>query len=315
MKIIIAYDGSEYSNAAIDDLRLAGMPESAEAFVLSVADVVLPPAGNDDNEAPLPPSVVAVITKAKRRAESALANAKSLAESAKGRLRDLFPRWTVNAEAFADSPAWAVIRKADEWQPDLVVVGAKGHSVLGGRLILGSVSQRVLYEAGCSVRIGRHRARSSDAPIRIVVGVDGSANSAVAVSAVARRAWPEGTEVRLLAVMDSVIAVTATDDNSTSAKWIEVEDEDNWGEVRTLFQPSVEELQASGLEAAVTIRKGDPANEILEEAESWGADSVFLGAKGIRGIERVLLGSVSSAVAARAHCSVEVVRPPTTETP
>lgn len=35
---------------------------------------------------------------------------------------------------------------------------------------------------------------------------------------------------------------------------------------------------------------------------------VFVGAKGMRGIDRLLLGSVSSAVSARAHCSVEVIR-------
>ena len=51
------------------------------------------------------------------------------------------------------------------------------------------------------------------------------------------------------------------------------------------------------------------ADEILEEADAWGADCIFVGAKGTRGIDRLLLGSVSSAVAARAQCSVEVVRP------
>ena len=46
----------------------------------------------------------------------------------------------------------------------------------------------------------------------------------------------------------------------------------------------------------------------LEEAERWGADCIFLGAKGHSRFERLLLGSVSTAVSARAHCSVEVVR-------
>ena len=56
------------------------------------------------------------------------------------------------------------------------------------------------------------------------------------------------------------------------------------------------------------IRRGSPADEIVEEAETGAADCVFLGAKGTRGIDRLLLGSVSSAVSARAPCSVEVVR-------
>jgi len=54
---------------------------------------------------------------------------------------------------------------------------------------------------------------------------------------------------------------------------------------------------------------GDPKALLPREAERWQADSIFVGARGVRGVERFLLGSVSAAVAARAPCSVEVVRP------
>ena len=66
--------------------------------------------------------------------------------------------------------------------------------------------------------------------------------------------------------------------------------------------------RSAGLNASLMIRRGNPKDEIIEEAEGWGADCIFLGAKGTRGVERLLLGSVSSAVSARARCSVEVVR-------
>ena len=58
---------------------------------------------------------------------------------------------------------------------------------------------------------------------------------------------------------------------------------------------------------------GQPKRRIPEEAEAWGATCVFVGAKGMRGVERLLMGSVSAAVAARAHCSVEVTRGPDRE--
>jgi nucleotide-binding universal stress UspA family protein len=57
------------------------------------------------------------------------------------------------------------------------------------------------------------------------------------------------------------------------------------------------------------IDSGDPKHVIIEHATEFGADCIFTGASGYSNrLERFLLGSVSAAVAARAHCSVEVVR-------
>ena len=43
MKIVIGYDGSEHADAALDDLRQAGLPRDAEALIISVAEGVMPP--------------------------------------------------------------------------------------------------------------------------------------------------------------------------------------------------------------------------------------------------------------------------------
>ena len=158
------------------------------------------------------------------------------------------------------------------------------------------------------MRVARDGQRDAKAPLRLLIGVDNSPYSNAAVEAVRRREWPKGTEARLLAVVDTVMAVTPDPSQPQVLKWIEVDEEENWEQVRQVFQPLAEKLNAAGLDAAVMIRRGNPANELLDEAESWGADCIFLGPKGTRGIDRLLLGSVSSAVAARAHCSVEVVR-------
>jgi nucleotide-binding universal stress UspA family protein len=57
------------------------------------------------------------------------------------------------------------------------------------------------------------------------------------------------------------------------------------------------------------IGNGDPKQVLVRHAEEFGADCIFTGATGFSNrIERFVLGSVSAAVAARAHCSVEVVR-------
>lgn len=308
MKIIIGYDGSDCADAALADLKRAGLPEVAEARIITVADVFVPPPINEEIDNTFPMYVPAGVKRAHKRAEHKLKEAAVMAKRASEQIKKTFPEWQVCHEALADSPAWAVVRTADEWKPDLIVVGAQGHSVLGGRLVLGSVSQRVLYEASCSVRIGRSPRRGNDSPLRLLIGVDNSSYSAAAVEAISQRKWPSGTEVRLLAVVDTVMAITPDPSEPQTLKWIEVGDEDNWDEVRQIFQPQADKLRSAGLDAAVMIRRGNPTNELLDEAENWGADCIFLGPKGTRGIDRLLLGSVSSAVSARANCSVEIVR-------
>jgi nucleotide-binding universal stress UspA family protein len=102
--------------------------------------------------------------------------------------------------------------------------------------------------------------------------------------------------------------VTPDPSQPSVVKWVEVGDEEEWGWVQQVFEPSAEKLRKAGLTAVITLRKGNPKIVLVKEAKEWGADSIFLGAKGMRGIDRLLLGSVSAAVAARAHCSVEIVR-------
>ncbi len=48
MKILFAYDGSECADSALEDLRNAGLPEKADAIVMSLADVFLPPPINEE---------------------------------------------------------------------------------------------------------------------------------------------------------------------------------------------------------------------------------------------------------------------------
>ena len=68
-------------------------------------------------------------------------------------------------------------------------------------------------------------------------------------------------------------------------------------------------LQAAAIKVRCVVREGDPKRELCKAAEEWGADCVFVGSTGFSNrFQRFILGSVSAAVAARAHCSVEVIR-------
>ena len=310
MKILVAYDGSDCADAALEDLKRAGLGADAEVLVMTLADVFVPPSIDEEADNPLPVYLPESIRRAHERAQHKLDQAEAMAKRASEQIKAAFPNWHVRYEAQADSPAWAIIRTADQWNPDLIVMGAQGHSIFGGRLILGSISQRVLYEARSSVRIARSSQKNADAPLRLLVAVDNSPDSSAAVDAVCSRNWPRGSEVGLVAVVDTVLQITPKSSDPATVKWIEVgEDGESWNQVREVFEPYAEKLRAVGLHAEVLIKRGNPTEQILEEADTWGADCIFVGAKGTRGIDRLLLGSVSSAVSARARCSVEVVRP------
>jgi nucleotide-binding universal stress UspA family protein len=68
--------------------------------------------------------------------------------------------------------------------------------------------------------------------------------------------------------------------------------------------------QTAGQSVAVLseVLPGRAREVILDEAEKWGADLIMLGSRGLGGVARLLLGSVSSAVLSHANCSVEIVR-------
>jgi nucleotide-binding universal stress UspA family protein len=200
MKILIAYDGSVCSDAAIVDLRRAGLPSTADVLVLSVAEMSPLVAA-----VPYGALVVGPGAFLQESGENQGPNghhvqeAQALADQAAERLRADFPDWNIKTEAWVDAARPAIIRKAHAWNPDLVVVGSHGHAGIS-RFDLGSVSQHVLHHVDCSVRISRHRLHSQERATRVLIGVDGSSDARTAVAAVAARNWPAGAEARVVLV-------------------------------------------------------------------------------------------------------------------
>jgi nucleotide-binding universal stress UspA family protein len=144
--------------------------------------------------------------------------------------------------------------------------------------------------------------------VRIVLGVDGSRQTALAVNAVAARDWPSGTEVKVITVLDRSFWTALANPQSSAWGWMVEVEQDGRAWAMKAVQNVEEELRAAGLTTTSLVVEGDPKKVLMEEAQRWQADCIFVGAKGLGAIERLVLGSVSSAVAARAHCSVEVVR-------
>ena len=314
MRILIGYDGSECADFAIDDLRRAGLPaRGIEATVLSVADVWPElPASAFQGTSSSADSGSQIVRRAHELARLALEDAKGAAAAGKARLAAMFPEWTIHADSCGESPAGALIARAQQWNADLIVVGSEGRSALG-RALLGSVSRDVLEHAPCSVRIGRKPRHAANEPIRLFVGIDGSTSAATAVSAVASRTWPARTTVYVATALDiriaTALAFAAPQPMAPFPAPTAQPSEEQWA--TEAVEAVAAELRRAGLTAITIVRPGDPKRVLLDEAEKCGADCIVVGAKGMSRVERFLLGSVSSAVAARAGCSVEVVRVPT----
>jgi nucleotide-binding universal stress UspA family protein len=316
MKILIGYDGSECADAALDDLSQAGLPPTGEVHILSIAELWLPPP---------PPSAYEIIEEAKNATSPAdlqrdfsrhCAAAKKmlvLAERARDRVQTRYPDWKVSAASSCGSPAWELVANADEWSPDLIVVGSHGRTALG-RFVLGSVSQRVLTEARCSVRIARGRVEEPNAPVRIIVGTDGSPASEEAVRVVAARNWPAHSEVKVVMVDDPLTPEFLGKVIPPLREMLEEERQHERAWVEKISKQSVEILRSAGIKVTCVLREGDPKQELCKAAEEWNADCIFVGSAGFSNrLERFVLGSISGAVAARAHCSVEVVRKSSTQ--
>jgi nucleotide-binding universal stress UspA family protein len=231
----------------------------------------------------------------------------SLAKQASERIKSDFPAWNVQHLSATGSPARALIEKADEWKPDLLILGSHGHTA-SGRFFFGSVSQTVVTHAHRSVR-GRARRRDAVAPVRIIIGADGSRGAEAAVQAVASRQWPEGSEARVVSGFQTLPMFSAQLEQHENfaaqvAEWI--------GEARhratEINTSAAEKLRKSRLITSSVVKEKNPKQLLLSEAEDWDADCIFVGARGLSGFERFWLGSVSTAVVSRAHCSVEVVR-------
>ena len=313
MRLLVAYDGSDCADAALADLKRAGLPREVEALVFTVGDVFLPPVSSYEVVARALSSrrVTTAIAQSQAQSARALEAARAVADGGCELLRSAFPRWEVRAEVAAGTPARAIIERAEHWDADLVAVGARGRSALG-RLLLGSVSKKVATEARNSVRVTRCLEGKVivDAPIRLLVGFDGSTAARAAVRAVARRAWPAGSTARVVAVAEYPPATPIGGLMPAAASVITVSAGEGLRELQEGVEAAGEDLAAvAGLHVSCEVRRGDPQRVLAEEAEKMQADCIFVGSRGRGGpIERFLLGSVSAALVNNAPCSVEVAR-------
>ena len=114
----------------------------------------------------------------------------------------------------------------------------------------------------------------------------------------------DGTEVRLVNGMYKVPSAFAEPALAQIADWVAREQ----SKTKDAPDAAAKTLKSAGLKVTVIMNDEEPKHLLCSEAEDFGADCIFVGSRGAGLVERFHIGSVSSAVAVRAHCSVEVVR-------
>lgn len=148
--------------------------------------------------------------------------------------------------------------------------------------------------------------------MKLLLAVDGSPFSDAVVEAVAQRPWPTNSEVRVLTVIEP-FKPYMTELWATSNDFWEEMDKASKEQANKALSGALERMNAAvdqTLKISTDIMEGNAKNAILDEAEKWGADLILIGSHGYTGLRRMLLGSVSQAIASHAHCSVEIVRAP-----
>jgi nucleotide-binding universal stress UspA family protein len=287
MKLLIAVDSAISAEALVGAAGVRPWPDGTTAHVLSVVA-----------DADVPEEVwreegygkAAVRREMERRGEQITALAVE-------RLKDVgIPAEVLVARG---DPRHLIPFFARKWSSDLIFVRAHVRKDMA-HWMLGSVARAVVTTAPCTVQIVRDvsedRAHTPDSGRRVLLATDGSETSAAAARALAERPWPEGSEFRVLSV-----------EEPWALKPSRVRHD---GQAQEAVGSAEQVLASAGLKATGAVLSGNAREVILEEARKWEADLIVVGSHGRRGFRRLLLGSVSEAVAMDAHCSVVVVRGP-----
>jgi nucleotide-binding universal stress UspA family protein len=210
------------------------------------------------------------------------------------------------AEVFVERgvPYAEIIRRAEAWGADLVVVGSHGRTGIA-RALLGSVAERVVRHAHGSVLV----ARAIRTPGVVLAATDLSEASLPVVEAAARAAERRNARLVVLTAVDWSYAAWGSVAGAPFGATPVVPPPEVQAQMRSAMietmQRELERVRATG---SAEVLDGSPASAVAEYAEKHGAELIVVGTHGRTGLSRLALGSVAEHVVRSAGCSVLVVR-------
>jgi len=302
MKVLLAVDGSQYSEATIGLARALRIGKKAEMAIMNVIPEHVFLGGHTLADLLGRSGVLKIqMQKAEEEKASELLRKLSRSLAAPGREVETMIR--------RGSPANEITKTSREMSADLVLVGFKGTGD-SPEFLLGSVANKVVRYAPCSVLVARGKI---EAVKTVLVPLDGSKYSDETVQFLLRMPLPSRVEVLVMVVLQSFAAtfvkaytLDAERDREIVAELQESEEE----AAGRVLKEAEDELRNGRYRVSTILSRGDPSREILREAAQRNVDVIALGAKGLTGVRGFLLGSVAQRVARYAKSSVLIVRPP-----
>ncbi|MBI2462212.1 MAG: universal stress protein [Candidatus Rokubacteria bacterium] len=273
-RILVPLDGSALAEAIVAIIEPLAREHGAELFLLSA----VPPGVT---AAPQPPHAEALLVKG---AETYLAR---LADGLRAR-----GIAGVRATVRRAEPAQAISESAREHGADLIAMATHGRSGLG-RLVVGSVAERVVREARVPVLLVRGEPRWDPARARkVLVPLDGSERSAAVLPVVERLAGPLDFQIVLLHVLEPIQPSAAAE----IAPQLEAVERRRRTQAEEYLRDLATALEAKGIRAGLAVRAGSPTDAIRRHAQEEGFGLVAMATHGRTGLGRLLFGSIAEDV-------------------
>lgn len=194
-------------------------------------------------------------------------------------------------------PGRAILNEIDGGDFELVVLGAGNRSRVG-RLLMGSVSTKLLHASPVSVMIVR-RLLDVVPEVSVLVGADGSEHAGRALEQLIALFDPSSCRVHVLTVAEHLMPQLSFPipraGYATSAPTPEQEQE--WtAAAQSSATTTAKKLESAGFRTEARAVLGAPAARLLDEADRVHADLVVVGSRGLASVERASLGSVSDQI-------------------
>lgn len=142
--------------------------------------------------------------------------------------------------------------------------------------------------------------------MKVLLAVDGSSYSELAVKSILARTWPPDTKFDVLCVVEPILQFG----DPALAVYEASAQEDLRDDALVLVACVANRISDKFENATVstTVRDGSAATVILQVVEEWNPDLIVMGSHGRKGFKKFLLGSVSESIVRNAPCSVEIVK-------